>query len=276
MKVTTWAAVCERIIFSQMSKQAVRIIDLSVRLQNAAMEGVPQDIRYITHAEQARSRARAEGIEVDAFPDCIHGASEIVTASTHAGTHMDAPYHMGPTAAGKRNLTIDEVPLEWCYGAGVVLDFSDRPAGDLIRSADVQAALAQIGHVLQAGDILLIRTDATLKYDRQAFVTSHPGLSAGATRWLLAQGVRVIGIDAWSLDRPIPTMVRALAEGDKEQFFGAHLVGREVGFCIVEKLANLHLLPATGFTVALFPVKIERASGAWVRAVAILPPEDNG
>lgn len=257
-----------------MTTQPVKLIDLSVPLQNAAMEGVTQEIRYVTHAEQARSRARAEGIEVDAFPDCMHGASEIVTASTHAGTHMDAPYHMGPVAGGKRNATIDEVPLAWCYGAGVVLDFSDRPAGGLITSSDVQEALGRIEYVLQAGDILLIRTDATRQYQRKDFVTSHPGLSADAARWLLAQGVRVIGIDAWSLDRPIPVMVQALVEGDEKQFFGAHLVGREIGFCIVEKLANLHLLPATGFTVALFPIKIERASGAWVRAVAMLPAED--
>jgi kynurenine formamidase len=38
----------------------------------------------------------------------------------------------------------------------------------------------------------------------------------------------------------------------------------------MEKLHQLEVLPATGFMVACFPVKIERASAGWVRAVAIL------
>jgi kynurenine formamidase len=36
------------------------------------------------------------------------------------------------------------------------------------------------------------------------------------------------------------------------------------------KLHNLEQLPSTGFTVSCFPVKIERASAGWTRAVAIL------
>jgi kynurenine formamidase len=35
-------------------------------------------------------------------------------------------------------------------------------------------------------------------------------------------------------------------------------------------LHNLEALPPKGFTVACFPVKIERASAGWTRAVAII------
>ena len=38
----------------------------------------------------------------------------------------------------------------------------------------------------------------------------------------------------------------------------------------MEKLTNLHLLPADGFMVACFPTKIRKASAGWTRAVAIL------
>ena len=38
----------------------------------------------------------------------------------------------------------------------------------------------------------------------------------------------------------------------------------------MEKVTNLDLLPATGFKVACFPIKIEGASAGWVRPVAIL------
>jgi kynurenine formamidase len=38
-----------------------------------------------------------------------------------------------------------------------------------------------------------------------------------------------------------------------------------------EKLANLDKLPPFGFKISLFPIKIEKASGAWIRAVAYVP-----
>ena len=49
-----------------------------------------------------------------------------------------------------------------------------------------------------------------------------------------------------------------------------HKAGRHTGYCHIEKLANLEQLPPTGFMVSCFPVKIERASAGWTRAVAIL------
>jgi kynurenine formamidase len=38
----------------------------------------------------------------------------------------------------------------------------------------------------------------------------------------------------------------------------------------MEKLANLHLLPATGFDVIALPVKVARGSAGWCRPVALL------
>lgn len=41
------------------------------------------------------------------------------------GTLLDAPWHFHPTMDGrKRAITIDEVPLEWCFQPGVKLDFA--------------------------------------------------------------------------------------------------------------------------------------------------------
>ncbi len=46
--------------------------------------------------------------------------------------------------------------------------------------------------------------------------------------------------------------------------------GRHIGYCHLEKLHDLDQLPSTGFMISCFPVKIERASAGWTRAVAIL------
>jgi len=48
-----------------------------------------------------------------------------------------------------------------------------------------------------------------------------------------------------------------------------HKAGRDIGYCHLEKLHNLEVLPPTGFTIACFPMKIRAASAGWTRAVAI-------
>ena len=56
--------------------------------------------------------------------------------SAHTGTHVDAPYHYGPTSEGLPARTIDQVPLEWCLAPGVVLDVRHKAAGEFITPAD--------------------------------------------------------------------------------------------------------------------------------------------
>ena len=82
-----------------------------------------------------------------------------------------------------------------------------------------------------------------------------------------------MGIDAWSWDRTIDAMVEECREQGKvgPKFFPAHFVGKEREYCHLENLANLDQLPKPyGFKVAVFPVRIARASAGWVRAVAII------
>ena len=57
---------------------------------------------------------------------------------------VDAPWHYYPTSGGKKARTIDELPLEWFYGDGVVLDMRHKEQGGLISTEDVKAALEKI------------------------------------------------------------------------------------------------------------------------------------
>jgi kynurenine formamidase len=91
-----------------------------------------------------------------------------------------------------------------------------------------------------------------------------------ATLYLLERGVRVTGTDAWSWDAPFGFTQQRIAETHNSAlFWEGHKAGREIGYCHLEKLHNLEVLPDHGFTVCCFPVKIERASAGWTRAVAI-------
>ena len=250
----------------------VRLVDLSLPIRNESFDPQEQRIEYFDHRQVARGRAKAYGIQLDDLPlPGVHAAMERVSLSTHAGTHVDAPIHYGPTSEGKPARTIDQMPLEWFYGPGVVLDFSDRAAGYVIVPADLDAALARIGHRLSPGEIVLIRTDRWRDFDRPDFALRHPGMGREATLWLVERGIRMMGTDGWGWDIPIPTMVEKLKRGDRAAFFPGHYAGREREYCHAEKLARLDALPASGFQVALFPVLIEGASGGWCRPVAFVP-----
>jgi len=206
------------------------------------------------------------------FPDGLALAWEDLRTQTHHGTHVDAPWHYGPTSGGKPARTIDQLPLDWFIGPGVRLDFRDKPAGAVLTVADLEQALAEISHSLRPADIVLLWTGADAYWRQPEYLERYCGLGAAATRWLLDRGVRVIGTDAWSLDRPPLYMGRDfVATGDASHLWPAHFVGREREYSQIEKLANLGELPGpTGFTVVCFPVLIERASAGWTRAVAIV------
>lgn len=57
---------------------------------------------------------------------------------------------------------------------------------------------------------------------------------------------------------------------DAALIWEGHKVGRQIGYCHLEKLHRLELLPADVFTVVCSPVKIRGASAGWTRAVAVL------
>ena len=95
-------------------------------------------------------------------------------------------------------------------------------------------------------------------------------MSAAATEWLIDKGIKVMGIDAWGWDLPLPYMMEKAKEtSDPELFWEAHLVGSRKEYWHMEQLVNLDQLPYRGFKVAVFPLKIVGASAAPARVVAI-------
>ena len=80
--------------------------------------------------------------------------------STHNGTHLDAPWHFHSTQDAKNggsrpSITIDQVPLEWCFQPGVKLDFRHLADGYVVTAADVEAELKRIGHTLSPLEIVV-------------------------------------------------------------------------------------------------------------------------
>ncbi|MDB5560254.1 MAG: cyclase [Enterovirga sp.] len=249
-----------------------RVIDLSDRLENATsgFEPSPHRIDYLRPPESPEVVHARRGVPVDVWPNGLGWATEIVTIPTHSGTHVDAPAHYGPRADGSRARTIDEVPLRWCMSDGVLLDFTEKPAGSGITAEDIEAELTRIRHQLKPYDIVLIRTDVSRHFKEPGYEMRHAGLTRRATEYLVDRGVKLIGIDAWGLDRPFDVMLEEHGKGDTK-FWEAHLLGREKEYCQIEKLCNLANIPSpTGFTVLALPILLADASAAWSRVVALV------
>jgi kynurenine formamidase len=154
----------------------MRIVDLSVPLENdvaADPPGFGPAIQYLGHKDTISSLQMAfAGLKPEDLPDGEGWAIEAIRLSTHNGTHLDAPWHYASTMDnGKRAITIDEVPLEWCFQPGLKLDFRHFADGYVATARDVEAELARIGHTLKPLEIVLVNTSAGAAYGRPAYVS---------------------------------------------------------------------------------------------------------
>ncbi len=252
-----------------------RYVDLSVPLEMGIVSDPPimlPEIEYMTHDQTAEQvMAFFPGLKKEDLPGGEGWAVERLTIATHNGTHLDAPYHHHSTmSGGERAITIDEVPLEWCFNPGVKLDFRHMEDGYVVTAADVEAELKRIGHELKPLDIVVVNTSAGDHYGKPDYLMKGCGMGREATLYLLERGVRVTGTDAWSWDAPFALTAQEYAKThDPSIIWEGHRASMDIGYCHMEKLTNLDQLPGDGFEVSCFPYKIKGASAGFTRAVAI-------
>jgi len=254
-----------------------RFIDLSISIEPALPSDPPMMIPKIDYVDHTMGAEQMKefypGVTKEQLPAGLGWAVEFITLTTHSGTHLDAPYHYHPTMdKGQRALTVDEIPLEWCFNDGILLDFRHKADGERITVKDVKNELARINYEIKPLDIVLVQTGADAAWGTEQYLIKGAGMDRESTLFLTEQGVKVVGIDAWSWDRPLPFQAREFTEtGDPKVIWEAHFAGIEIGYCHMEKLANLSAIGRPhGFTVCCFPVKIKGASAGWARPVAII------
>ena len=250
----------------------VRIIDLNVPTEDSPSEPLPVKVSHEPHEQAVESMKQFFSCNQEDLPQGLAWANDSVTMTAHAGTHVDAPWHYFPTCEGKRARTIDELPLEWFYGDGVVLDMRHKPRGFLITVDDLKKALDEIGYQIKPWDIVMIQTGSDKLWGKAEYFDAGCGMGRESTLWLIEQGVKVMGIDAWGWDRPFWAIKEEFQRTkNKSILWEAHRAGIEKEYCHIEKLANLDKLPKPfGFKVACFPVKLAGGSAGWTRVVAII------
>ena len=161
----------------------------------------------------------------------------VFNASTHFGTHLDAPFHFTDSTE-----TIDQLDLGVCYGDALVVDVCGQR---LIGPELLPDTLPRR---------VLLRTDSWLS--SAEFPFSIPALSLEAVRKLAAQSVTLVGVDVPSVD-----------ELDSKDLPIHHALYRS-GITILESLYLVNVIPGY-YLLAAFPLRLQGGDAAPVRAVLI-------
>jgi kynurenine formamidase len=265
----------------------MKIIDLSLPIDERAPEVHPFGIERLGHKEGVRHlnwtmmKRTLKGkisfllgrriIKPSDLPDEEFLSLETVHCPVHIGTHIDYSFHYGSTSEGRKSKPINELSLDWCYSDAVVLKFTDKKPGEIITKAEVEESLKKIGYTIKARDIVLLHTGADKFFGGPEYLSNYPGVAPEAIEFILKQGVHIIGIDTLGFDRPYKFMMQDfMRTKDATYLWPAHFYGRKREYAHIERLTNLDKLPASGFKIICFPIKILDAGAAWARVVAIM------
>lgn len=266
----------------------MRIIDLSLPIDETAFEVHKVDIERVTHKAGVEKFNRVimgksfKGrldyllgkriLKPSDVPDGEFLSLETVHSPVHVGTHLDYSFHYGSLSEGRAAKTADEIPLEYCYQDGVRLDFRDKLPAEVIKAADIESALKRINYNLKSLDIVLLMTGADKFYGTAKYFSDYPGVDPSAIDYLLDKGIKVFGTDTMGIDRPYKFMLKEFLDSrDPSKFYPAHFYGRKREFIHIERLGKLQDLPgATGFKILCFPIRIRLTGAAWARVVAVL------
>jgi arylformamidase len=164
-----------------------------------------------------------------------------LTLGTHTGTHVDPPLHFvaGGTPA-------DRLDLGVLNGRCRVVRIPD--ARTSIGSAEIAAIPGPVERVL-------FRTSNSGRWARElAFFPDYVGLDAGAAGALLDRKIRLVGIDAPSVER------------DPSRRYPVHHALLGAGVLVLESLL-LDAVPEGEYELRCLPMKIQDGDGAPCRAV---------
>ena len=215
------------------------------------------------------------------------GASGVLIAGDHNGTHIDALCHQAEGMALYGGMRIDghaQTPtgfaslgaetIDPILGRGVLLDVAGHrgipvlPLETTVSQAELEAVAAAQGTRIGRGEVALVRTGAGSLWGAPADYVRAAGIAADASAWLAELCVRAVGADniAWDLDSPrIDPLTHTTLPGHVILLVrhGIHIIEN----LYLEELARDRVY---AFTFICIPPKLKGATGSPVRPLAIV------
>jgi arylformamidase len=110
-----------------------------------------------------------------------------LSMGTHTGTHVDAPFHFFDEAIG-----VDQLPLELLIGRARVIEITSRGG---IRAEDLEQA------GLREDLRILFKTSNSALWNSDTFHEDYVHIADSGARYLVEQGVKVVGVDYLSVEQ---------------------------------------------------------------------------
>lgn len=173
---------------------------------------------------------------------------------SHAGTHMDSPYHFGVSSE-----TIDELPPSNFFSEAWLVHVPILRDQQLID----HTAVSPISDNIKPGQSLLIRTDWSEFADTPRYRNQLPRISVSLARWCVEKKIKVLGVE--------PPSVADVNNLEEVTEVHQILLGGKV--TIVEGLTNLDSITSSKVMLIALPLKIKNADGAPARVFALQEKE---
>ena len=166
----------------------------------------------------------------------------ILVCDVHAGTHVDAPWHFLPEGN-----TVEGLSLDVLVGPAVVVDCGEAST---LGPPELEALGLAVGT-----ERLLLRTSNSDRWavSERGFGEDYVALSEDGAEWLVRAGVRLVGIDALSIQR----------FGEPP---GTHTTLLAAGVVVLEGLDLAGVEPGP-YELLCLPLRLVGADGAPARAI---------
>jgi arylformamidase len=190
------------------------------------------------------------GVQIETLT-CISRGDRVnacrVNISSHAGTHVDAPYRYI-----QQGITADQLPLRLLMGPAFVAEV-DGLEGDTIQVYD----LAKVHFPPDTRRLLLKTSNSDLwQYGYNEFERNFVHLAPQTAEWLVKRNIALIGVDYLSVE----------AFGASDSRVHRTLLG--AGVVVLEGL-DLSRVPPGPCELVCLPLKIEGSDAAPARALVI-------
>lgn len=163
-----------------------------------------------------------------------------IEMSVHAGTHVDAPYHLLADGA-----TVEQLPMDILMGKVRVVEFAVR---ERVDRADLEAL------DLRDDIRLFFKTRMSGQLRSPRFQEDFVHVTPEAATHLVNSGIKLLGVDYLSVD--------AFGSGD----LATHLVLLGAGVVIVEGLDLSEVEPGE-YDMTCLPLRLLGADGAPARVI---------
>ncbi len=174
---------------------------------------------------------------------------ETISALSHSGTHIDAPYHFD-----EKGTTVDKIDLKTLVGEGYCLRVNEDEKHEIKLSEIKGKWKAEYD-----GKIILLNTGWSKKRAfTKEWLYEFPGLSMEAAEFLYEHKVKLIGIDTLGMDPYV------------HEGFDVHHFLLKKGVVFIEDMAHLEKLEeGKKYMISALPLKLYEGSGSMARVVAI-------